>query len=185
MFMGVSQDPGAIATVSVTQDWKKYYLVTPALSSGTAVVLVQAGNTNTGEGYVILRVDDLAFYQSATPRVWAPVGFNKIALYPVPVGGILTIEGLVDPPYIPSWQLALGEDKLNMLVAYAQHVAAFKEAGVEFQSTQSGMLGLVKAAGERNMEIRATAFYKKYMGETRDDKQRPRRSGDPSAGARS
>ncbi len=123
---------------------------------------------------------------TGTPTMWAPVGLNEIALYPPPSAPVLiAVEGLTDSPRLMSGGdiIDIGTEELTPLLGYTQHVLSFKEAGSEFNATQSGLLGLIEAAGERNGRFKKSAPYRRYMGLHKEEAERPVR-GTPALGVR-
>jgi hypothetical protein len=123
---------------------------------------------------------------SGTPQMWAPVGINEIALYPVPTDSLLVIEGLIDAPRLFSDGdfIDLGEENLTELLHYTHHYLCFKEAGAEFNASVGDLQALIEAAGEQNSRFKMTAPYRRYMGLQHEEAERsPRQS--PSLGVRS
>lgn len=117
----------------------------------------------------------------ATPLYWAPVGLNKIALYPTPNdGGFLRFEGVAETPKVlgDGDFIPLGEEELERIVDYAHHYCTFKEGSTELESSQMSFVRMIEAAGLRNSRLKASAFYKFFMGLGRDDDERsPRKEG--------
>jgi hypothetical protein len=159
-------------------------------------VLTRGADPETSPGTTLTMTSipelDLAFpgWESealATPRMWAPVGLNEIALYPPPpvVGVLLVVEGMTDAPRLFSDGdfIDLGEENLTELLRYAHHYLTFKEAGAEFMATQEDLIGLVESAGQQNARFKMTAPYRRYMGLPHEEAQRAPR-GNPSLGVR-
>jgi hypothetical protein len=112
-----------------------------------------------------------------TPQFWAPIGFNKIALYPTPIVGDLKFEGIAEAPrlvgdgdYIP-----LGKEEIILIVDYAHHYCTFKEGSGEQESALPVMRRFVEGAVLRNARLRTSAWYRTFMGLPRDEDQRPPR----------
>lgn len=113
-----------------------------------------------------------------TPRMWAPIGINMIAVYPQPTSGVLNFEGMAETPTFQNNgdKLDMGEEELDPLLSYAHHYLTFKEGGAEFSASQAGLQSLVKAAGERNAELIAVASLRRLMGVDQDEAIRKPRS---------
>lgn len=99
---------------------------------------------------------------SGTPTRGGFVGRNLLALNSVPdaiysVG----IDGVRNMP-VPAADadyIQVGLDSLDVILGYAQHLAAFKMGGQEFQNTQVLYQQFIQAAGRMNRMIKAAAFY--------------------------
>lgn len=121
-----------------------------------------------------------------TPSLWAPIGLDKVAVYPpAAAGGFLNFEGLALAPAMNvggDW-LDLGDEEVNRILDYAHHVLSFKECGLEFEATKSLMGSFVDAAALRNQRILAAGVFKRYMGMDKALEQRPVKS-EQSVGAR-
>lgn len=112
-----------------------------------------------------------------TPQAFAPVGFNLFALWPASLAGgeSLIIEGVTPAPVLTNvGKVNLGQDELETILDYAQHVAQFKEGGQEFESSQLELQSFLKEAGSRNAVLMQSAKFRKWMGLT-DQKARPMR----------
>ncbi len=124
---------------------------------------------------------------SGTPREWAPVGINMIAIYPPASTGFLTFEGISEPPLLlnDGDKMDLGDDLLEPLLAYGHAYLAFKEGGAEYTAaSQLGMQRMLGGASLRNSQLIATAAYRRIMGKDQDEVLRKPRSSVKTAGAR-
>lgn len=114
-----------------------------------------------------------------TPSLWAPIGLNKVAIYPPPpLGGFLNLEGLTLAPALNVGGdfIDIGDEEVTRILDYAHHILTFKEGGVEFQSSTSLMANFVAAAAERNARLLGAAIFKRYLGLDKAQEQRPVRS---------
>lgn len=103
---------------------------------------------------------------AGTPRFWAPIGLNKVAIYPAPTSGTITFEGLMENFRLLTDGdfLELGEEQIVPILNYARHYCTFKEGGVEMESSANALVELVIAAGQWNGRIRETSFYRSALG---------------------
>ena len=123
---------------------------------------------------------------STIPQAFAPIGFNWFALWPASFAGgeSLIVEGVTPAPDITAvGNVNLGQDELETILDYAQHVAQFKEGGQEFEASQETLKEFLKEAGSRNAVLMKSSQFRKWMGLT-DQKKRPMRSISEKAGAR-
>jgi hypothetical protein len=118
-------------------------------------------------------------------KAFAPAGANLFALWPASLTGeeTLLVEGVVPAPVLTAGPVDLGQDSLEMILDYAEHIAQFKEGGQEFEASQLGLKEFLKEAGDRNGVLRQSAKFRKFMGLT-DEKKRPMRMPDAQVGAR-
>jgi hypothetical protein len=115
-----------------------------------------------------------------TPLFWAPIGFNKVALYPTPVDGDIKFEGISEAPKLigEGDNVPLGEEEMELLVAYAHYYCAFKEGSGEMEAAIPGMQKFVAGAVLKNSRLKASTWYRIYMGLPHDEDQRaPRKTG--------
>ena len=120
------------------------------------------------------------------PQVFAPAGVNLFAIWPASFAGgeSLVVEGVVAAPVLTTvGSIDLGQDELEMILDYAEHVAQFKEGGQEFEASQLLLKEFLKEAGERNAVLMQSSKFRTWMGLT-DQKKRPMRQPDPRVGAR-
>lgn len=119
-------------------------------------------------------------------KAWAPVGLNMFALWPASFQGneSLVVEGVVSAPDITATPFVnLGQDELEMILDYAEHIAQFKEGGQEFQASQLLLQEFLKEAGTRNAVLKQSSKFRKWMGLT-DERKRPMRTPQAEVGAR-
>lgn len=120
------------------------------------------------------------------PQMFAPVGFNWFALWPASFAGSesLVVEGVTPAPVLSNTGFVnLGQDEVDMILAYAVHIAQFKEGGQEFQASEIQLKEFLKEAASRNGILMQSSPFRKWMGLT-DQKKRPLRVPDATAGAR-
>jgi hypothetical protein len=110
-----------------------------------------------------------------TPVFWVPLGINKIIVSPAPTSGALVYEGIQETPTLfnPTDYVQLGDEELTRITAYAQAYCALKEGTKEFQNAEDEVGEFVKAAALRNNRLKATAMYKRHMGQPTQERQRP------------
>jgi len=169
-----SSTSGQLFTISNSNVGLAFNTTATSYSKVSVLLSILGGTSITADWVGDGLVDTAEILGTATPTMWAPVGFNKIALYPTPINGIITIEGISEAPLFPGVShVQLGEDTISPLLSYAHHVLTFKESGEEHQSTIAGLKGLLAAAATRRSSIRTTAAYVKYMGTGRGESERP------------
>ncbi len=120
------------------------------------------------------------------PQAFAPVGFNWFALWPASLAGgeSLIVEGVTPAPDITAvGNVNMGQDELETILDYAQHVAQFKEGGQEFEASQIQLKEFLKECGSRNAVLMKSSPFRKWCGLT-DQKKRPMRSIAERVGAR-
>lgn len=124
---------------------------------------------------------------TSAPSLWAPVGLDKVAIYPpAPAGAFLNFEGLslAAPLNVGGDFIDIGDEEVNRILDYAHHVLTFKEGGVEFESAMPLMASFVAAAVQRNQRLLGAAVFKRYLGLDKAQEQRPVRSTEETIGAR-
>jgi hypothetical protein len=120
------------------------------------------------------------------PEMFAPVGFNKFALWPASLEATnsLIVEGVIPAPVLTNVGFVdLGQDELETILDYAQHIAQFKEGGQEFEGSQIQLKEFLKEAGSRNATLMQSSKFRNWMGLT-DQRKRPMRTAQERVGAR-
>ena len=123
------------------------------------------------------------------PEMFAPVGFNKFALWPASLESTnsLIVEGVVPAPVLaslaPTDTVDLGQDELETILDYAQHIAQFKEGGQEFEASQEQLKEFLKECGSRNAVLMQSSPFRQWMGLT-GQRKRPMRRTNEQVGAR-
>lgn len=124
---------------------------------------------------------------ASCPDYWAPVGLNKIMLYPkvaASLGSGVTLEILYldgepkltsDASYVD-----LGDEEVAALVGYAQWVLSIKQGLKEGFILDEPLKDLfLTAAKRRGSWLQTTAAYRRYMGQARDENQPERLTAKP------
>lgn len=112
---------------------------------------------------------------AGTPEYWAPEGLSLVAIYPVPsTSATVVLEGFSDAPWLTTDAdfIDIGDDDLNALLEYGHHYLTFKEGGQEFKSSQPDFQSFLNQGAEKNGKLRATTFYRKWMGQDHEATQR-------------
>lgn len=119
---------------------------------------------------------------SAQPSMVAMSGLNMLALGVVPDSDPYSITlDLVRNSVVPSADadfLQIGREDFEAVLSYAQHLAAFKMGGAEFEMTIPGYQRFMQQAALKNERLLANARdFEALMdkGQRRFDKQAPRR----------
>lgn len=92
------------------------------------------------------------------PAALALVGWNLIALAPFPDAGSysVTLDVVTTPvPVADTDEVQLGREDLDAVLSYAQHLAAFKLGGAEFQASGSAYQAFAAAVKARNGRMQA------------------------------
>jgi hypothetical protein len=103
------------------------------------------------------------------PTIWAPISLQRIAIWPATVAaGVnnLLVDGVANTPVLVEQAdlVDVGEEILDYLVDMALHVAAFKEAGPRWRSTQKYFDAFLQAAMEENGLLKANQAFRRWAG---------------------
>lgn len=121
------------------------------------------------------------------PEYWSAVGIDKMFIYPRPAIPIalnyLYLDG--EPRLTDTAEyIDLGDEEITRIIDYAAWLLAFKQGLKEAFDNPAPFRELfLKAAMGRGQRLRATALYRKFMGEHRDE-QTPVRGAIPQKGVR-
>jgi hypothetical protein len=115
------------------------------------------------------------------PVYWAKVSVNLFAIYPADayatVRGTheLTVDGVMNTPVLvnPADFVDLGQEQLDVLLGYAQHVLAFKIGGATLTNSYTGWLAFLKAAAKLNQQFAASSYYRTLQGLDQQRRLRP------------
>lgn len=102
------------------------------------------------------------WYARGTPRYWAPVGLNLIAMYPTSTtAGSVGVDGIRQTPVLTADGdlVDIGPEEFSTLIGYALHDAALKGGTTLLTRTKGYLEAFLEAAGERNQFLRRTAWY--------------------------
>jgi hypothetical protein len=109
------------------------------------------------------------------PTLWAPVSLQLIVLWPASMttGLELTVSGIAATPVLADGNntLDLGDELLSVLLGYALHVLAFKKGNPAFSATIPYFTAFLEAAATENARLKATKFYRRWMGHHRRDQK--------------
>ncbi|MDE2102955.1 MAG: hypothetical protein KGL39_37270 [Patescibacteria group bacterium] len=119
--------------------------------------------------------------QSGSPFILAPAGANLAAVYPIPDNTYDLVLDVVANPVVPALgtdAIQLGQEELDAVLDYAQHLASFKLGGDEFQATQPLYNNFMKLALNYNQTLRASSKFLDIMwgASQRENAMRPRKS---------
>lgn len=105
------------------------------------------------------------------PIFWVPLSPLLIALWPTPAAGgdILTIDGIAATPQITddtpdSNFINLGEEQFHVILGYALHLLAFKEASERTFATAHYQTAFLAHCAEHNGQLKASALFRRYLG---------------------
>jgi hypothetical protein len=116
-----------------------------------------------------------------TPQHWMRVSLQMIAIWPMLDSGegTLVIDGVANTPALVNDAdfVDLDEDHMGAILAYALHVAAFKEGGTRFAGTMPSLQAFVSAAAEHNSHLKSSAFYNEVMGQWAQKTRNPTKVG--------
>jgi hypothetical protein len=119
-------------------------------------------------------------WQTSTgqPDLIAPAGRNLVALANTPDGIYSVTLDVVRNAVVPVQDgdfIQLGRECLDVILDYAEHLAAFKLAGPEFEATGRAMENMLRQAAIYNEKLKANALFGKLMGAMshREEERRP------------
>jgi hypothetical protein len=123
-----------------------------------------------------------------TPQDVALVGFNMAAIAPMPDGIYsVTMDVVRRAPVLSDDgdQLQVGREQLDMLLDYAEHLAAFKLGGPEFQGTVRNANNFLVQSMTYNQRLSASARYiiEPRAASQKEKQERPRRLARTGLGA--
>jgi hypothetical protein len=102
------------------------------------------------------------------PAVWIPIGMKRIAIWPADAAGgtQLLVDSVRSTPTLSADgdYLDIGREELSALSGEALHIAAFKEGGNRWRTTQRFHQDFLKAALARNSMLSASDFFRKAAG---------------------
>lgn len=121
------------------------------------------------------------------PEYWSVLGINQMFVYPIPsIDFALKYLYLDGEPRLTdnAENIDLGDEEIMRIIDYAAWLLAFKQGLKEAFDNPAPFRELfLKAATGRGARLRATALYRKFMGEHRDE-QTPVREAIPQKGVR-
>ncbi len=140
-----------------------------------------------GRNLPITPLHDLDTYRSGwenddtgKPTTLGTTGINLVTLSPIPDAAYTLTLDVVRPAPTPSIPFPnadfvdIGAEQIDALIDYAQHIASFKQGGLEFQMTGKQFGNMIEQAAKFNAKIRGNAvfaiptFGKKQEDEARD-----------------
>jgi hypothetical protein len=149
--------PGTI-TSSMRVSWESYPLAGPTSWHDLDFGRPSWENETTASGGDV----------PTRPVLWSVAGVNMLAIWPADAAGNSTLiaDGIASTPILTQDTdlVDIGQDELNELMNYLQHIASFKEGGKEFSATQDEFKSFLKSCGQRSSIFRASSTYRKYLG---------------------
>jgi hypothetical protein len=109
-------------------------------------------------------------------------GLNLVAMSPVPDNVYtVTVDLLrnMPVPVADGDYIQVGAEMWDGVIAYAEHIAAFKMAGAEFEATMPDLEQMIKLAMTQNERLRANEFFLEQLSDRskREEKNRARLMG--------
>ena len=145
---------------------------------------ILSGQVN-GQQVTLMSLQDLdsgnpAWQDGTGHPVSIAVERDIVALSPVPDGVYSVTLDILRPAPIPvngTDIVQFGPEILDTIIAYAQHIAAFKEGGAEFTSTKLQFNDLLRLAADYNSKLSALAVFRDVLEDrsTREEDRTPRR----------
>lgn len=113
---------------------------------------------------------------------WAPAGLTLIAIWPADAAGgnNLMCDGILITPILTADNqfIDIGEEDVDTLLDYCEHLCQFKEGGAEFAASVDTMYKpFLQAAATRNAMLMASAEFRKWMGLHSDEDSHKRQQG--------
>ena len=107
------------------------------------------------------------------PTVWVIGAINLIGIWPQDANppNSLIVDGLAATPILTadSQSVDLGQEELNTILDYCEHIAMFKQGGAELKDSIELLKAFLKSAAVRSDILKQSATYRKWLGL---DKQR-------------
>jgi hypothetical protein len=105
---------------------------------------------------------------------------DMVALHPVPDAIYSVSLDILRPAPMPATDASIvqfGPEIMDTIIAYAHHIAAFKEGGAEFASTRAQFNDLLRLAADYNSKLSALAIFRDVLEDrsTRDEDRTSRR----------
>lgn len=118
------------------------------------------------------------------PDTIATAGRNIVAVANIPDGVYSVTLDVVRNSVVPVNDgsfIQVGNEVLDCIIDYAEHVAAFKMQGPEWKATNRAMDNMVRLAGQYNEKLQASALFKSILWPTqgRYKEKQPRRMPEP------
>lgn len=116
----------------------------------------------------VLSVTDMDSFRPSWPNssgrpVMLAVFHHWVVPYPVPDGVYSITLDVIRPAPIPALGtdfLNLGPEQLDSIMDYTQHIAAFKQGGMEFSVTQQKFEDFIRLAGVHNQRLNASSVFR-------------------------
>jgi hypothetical protein len=122
------------------------------------------------------------------PKYFIIGALNKLAIWPADAAGAnsLALDGIAVTPILvnDASTLDVGQEDMNGLLDLCQHIAAFKEGGLEFKNSMESFKQFLEGAGERNAILKRCAAYRRWLGLDKGRQQRPLKIASEAMGAR-
>ena len=117
-----------------------------------------------------------------TPIHWAPISLQRIAIWPATAAlGVnnLLVDGVANTPVLveDADTVDLGEELHDPLLAYALHVAAFKEGGARWQATLPYFTAFLQLAAQENGLLKTNKAFRRFAGLDRRRDMQPSKGG--------
>jgi len=150
----------------------RYRLGLAALSAAPALLAMRVNN-------VPIQIDSVrgadtynTGWQGAAPGAPQTIlhaGLNKLALAPIADGGAYTLTATVVEnapiPVLDADFVQVPRDILDVMLDYAQHIAAWKQGGEEFNRTMPLFQRFLKVAAMYNSKLRELGEYQTIMAD--------------------
>ena len=152
---------------------------TPFISLGATLT---KGARVTRSGLALTRKSIVEFYRGrpawrtqittdgspvpSTIKEWAPLGLNKIAIWPRDAGGTtLTVEGVKITPILAADGsfVDLGEEELSAVESEALWILGFKRPST-LEGLKDHHREFLQACLDRNDQLRASSTFRKWLG---------------------
>lgn len=97
-----------------------------------------------------------------------PKGLTLFAIWPADAvgGNSLLVDSVRATPTLvnDTDYIDIGQEEFGALLGFALHIAAFKQGGLRWKSTQHYYQEFIVAALSKNERLKASIFYRKYLG---------------------
>lgn len=194
LLTGYWKAPANITTTAATTfptGW--VYALPAALTYGMRVSIGTTPLTSTGlwdldNGRPHWRTETTASGGSVptSPVLWCPISLTRIAIWPGTAagGGTLLCDGVAATPLLltPNTAVDLDETGLHAVLDMAVHLLSFSEGSERFHRTLPKFYQFLSVCAEKNSQLEASVWYRRYLGLDRQKDFRPTR-GFPTAAA--
>lgn len=103
------------------------------------------------------------------PTLWAPESLQRIVIWPATnTAGVndLLADGVANTPVLveDGDTVDIGEETVDVLIDFAIHIVAFKEAGPRWRATLPAFQAFLQAAAGENGQLKSNQQFRRWAG---------------------